>query len=43
VLGALAVAIHAEVPLDRLNHMIFAYPTFHRGIGDALRALAASA
>lgn len=39
VLSALAVAIHGEVPLDRLRHMIFAYPTFHRGIGDALSAL----
>ncbi len=40
VLSALAVAVHGEVPLDRLRHMIFAYPTFHRGIGDALKALA---
>jgi pyruvate/2-oxoglutarate dehydrogenase complex dihydrolipoamide dehydrogenase (E3) component len=40
VLSALAVAIHGEVPLDRLRHMIFAYPTFHRAIGDALKALA---
>jgi pyruvate/2-oxoglutarate dehydrogenase complex dihydrolipoamide dehydrogenase (E3) component len=39
VLSALAVAIHGEVPLDRLRHMIYAYPTFHRGIEDALRDL----
>ncbi|MBB4929616.1 pyruvate/2-oxoglutarate dehydrogenase complex dihydrolipoamide dehydrogenase (E3) component [Lipingzhangella halophila] len=39
VLGALAVAIHAEVPLARLRGMMFAYPTFHRAIGDALGAL----
>jgi pyruvate/2-oxoglutarate dehydrogenase complex dihydrolipoamide dehydrogenase (E3) component len=39
VLGALAVAVHGEVPVDRLRHMIYAYPTFHRGIEDALRAL----
>jgi pyruvate/2-oxoglutarate dehydrogenase complex dihydrolipoamide dehydrogenase (E3) component len=39
VLSALAVAVHAEVPLDRLRHMIYAYPTFHRGIEDALRDL----
>jgi pyruvate/2-oxoglutarate dehydrogenase complex dihydrolipoamide dehydrogenase (E3) component len=39
VLSALALAVHAEVPLDRLRHMIYAYPTFHRGIEDALRDL----
>jgi pyruvate/2-oxoglutarate dehydrogenase complex dihydrolipoamide dehydrogenase (E3) component len=36
VLGALAVAVHAEVPTKSLRHMIFAYPTFHRGIASAL-------
>ncbi len=40
VLGALAVAVHGEVPVERLRHMIYAYPTFHRGIEDALRDLA---
>jgi pyruvate/2-oxoglutarate dehydrogenase complex dihydrolipoamide dehydrogenase (E3) component len=40
VLGALAVAVHGRVPADRLRHMIYAYPTFHRGIEDALRDLA---
>ncbi len=39
VLGALTVAVHARVPLDTLRSMIYAYPTFHRGIEDALRAL----
>jgi pyruvate/2-oxoglutarate dehydrogenase complex dihydrolipoamide dehydrogenase (E3) component len=39
VLGALTVAVHAQVPLDTLRSMIYAYPTFHRGIEDALRAL----
>ena len=39
VLGALAVAVHGEVPVEHLRHMIYAYPTFHRGIEDALRAL----
>jgi pyruvate/2-oxoglutarate dehydrogenase complex dihydrolipoamide dehydrogenase (E3) component len=39
VIGALAVAVHAEVPLDTLRSMIYAYPTFHRGIEDALRDL----
>jgi pyruvate/2-oxoglutarate dehydrogenase complex dihydrolipoamide dehydrogenase (E3) component len=41
VLGALAVAVHGEVPTERLQHMIYAYPTFHRGIEDALRDLSA--
>lgn len=40
VLGALAVAVHGRVPTERLEHMIYAYPTFHRAIGDAVRALA---
>jgi pyruvate/2-oxoglutarate dehydrogenase complex dihydrolipoamide dehydrogenase (E3) component len=40
VLGALSVAVHAAVPLDRLRSMIYAYPTFHRGIEDALGRLA---
>jgi len=39
VLSALAVAVHAEVPVVTLRHMIYAYPTFHRGIEDALRDL----
>jgi pyruvate/2-oxoglutarate dehydrogenase complex dihydrolipoamide dehydrogenase (E3) component len=39
VLGALSVAVHAEVPIERLRHMIYAYPTFHRGISDALSSL----
>ena len=39
VLGALAVAVHARVPVRELRQMIYAYPTFHRGIEDALRDL----
>jgi pyruvate/2-oxoglutarate dehydrogenase complex dihydrolipoamide dehydrogenase (E3) component len=39
VLYGLAVAIHGEVPIDRLRHMIFAYPTFHRAIEVALADL----
>jgi pyruvate/2-oxoglutarate dehydrogenase complex dihydrolipoamide dehydrogenase (E3) component len=39
VLSALAVAVHGEVPVEKLRHMIYAYPTFHRGIEDALRDL----
>ncbi|MEV6106616.1 NAD(P)/FAD-dependent oxidoreductase [Streptomyces sp. NPDC051940] len=39
VLYGLAVAVSAEVPVDHLRHMIHAYPTFHRGVEDALAAL----
>jgi len=39
VLGALVVAVHAAVPVQRLREMIYAYPTFHRGIEDALAGL----
>ena len=39
VLGALAVAVHAAVPVQRLREMIYAYPTFHRAIEDALAGL----
>ena len=39
VLGALTLAVHARVPTGRLRQMIYAYPTFHRGIEDALRDL----
>ena len=39
VLGALAVAVHAAVPTGTLTEMIYAYPTFHRGIEDALHDL----
>ena len=39
ILGFLAVAVHAEVPVDTLRSMIFAYPTFHRAIESALADL----
>jgi pyruvate/2-oxoglutarate dehydrogenase complex dihydrolipoamide dehydrogenase (E3) component len=39
VLGALAVAVHGQIPVERLRHMIYAHPTFHRAIEDALRDL----
>jgi hypothetical protein len=35
----LALAVHARVPVTVLQSMIFAYPTFHRGVLDALAAL----
>jgi pyruvate/2-oxoglutarate dehydrogenase complex dihydrolipoamide dehydrogenase (E3) component len=41
VLSALAVAVHAEVPTAVLGQMIYAYPTFHRAIADAVADLAA--
>jgi pyruvate/2-oxoglutarate dehydrogenase complex dihydrolipoamide dehydrogenase (E3) component len=40
ILGLLTLAVHAEVPTDRMRQMIYAYPTFHRGVEDALRDLA---
>jgi pyruvate/2-oxoglutarate dehydrogenase complex dihydrolipoamide dehydrogenase (E3) component len=40
VLGALAVAVHGRVPVAALRAMIYAYPTFHRGIEAALGDLA---
>jgi pyruvate/2-oxoglutarate dehydrogenase complex dihydrolipoamide dehydrogenase (E3) component len=39
VLGLLTLAVHAEVPVDHLRRMIYAYPTFHRAVEDALRGL----
>jgi pyruvate/2-oxoglutarate dehydrogenase complex dihydrolipoamide dehydrogenase (E3) component len=39
VLSALAVAVHARVPVATLRHMIYAYPTFHRAIETAVRQL----
>ena len=39
IIGALSVAVAAEVPISRLRHMIYAYPTFHRGILQAVTAL----
>lgn len=36
LLGALAVAVHGEVPVQRLREMIYAFPTFHRAIEAAL-------
>jgi pyruvate/2-oxoglutarate dehydrogenase complex dihydrolipoamide dehydrogenase (E3) component len=36
VLGLLSLAVHAKVPVSTLKSMIYAYPTFHKGIEDAL-------
>lgn len=40
VLGLLALAVHAAVPVATLRTMIYAYPTFHRAIETALGELA---
>jgi pyruvate/2-oxoglutarate dehydrogenase complex dihydrolipoamide dehydrogenase (E3) component len=40
VLSMLALAIQAAVPVATLRAMIYAYPTFYRGIEDALGDLA---
>ena len=39
ILGFLAVAVHAEVPVVTLRSMIYAYPNFHRAIETALTGL----
>jgi pyruvate/2-oxoglutarate dehydrogenase complex dihydrolipoamide dehydrogenase (E3) component len=39
VLSMLTLAVHARVPVEQLRSMIYAYPTFHRGVEDALRDL----
>ncbi len=36
ILGLLAAAVHAEIPVATLRGMHFAYPTFHRAIEAAL-------
>jgi pyruvate/2-oxoglutarate dehydrogenase complex dihydrolipoamide dehydrogenase (E3) component len=40
IMSMLALAVHAEVPLDTLLHMHFAYPTYHRAIESVLKDLA---
>jgi pyruvate/2-oxoglutarate dehydrogenase complex dihydrolipoamide dehydrogenase (E3) component len=40
MLSMLATAVHAEVPTETLKSMIYAYPTFHRGIEYTLGQLA---
>jgi pyruvate/2-oxoglutarate dehydrogenase complex dihydrolipoamide dehydrogenase (E3) component len=39
ILGFLAVAVHAAVPVETLRNMMYAYPTFHRAIESALADL----
>lgn len=38
VLGMLGLAVHAATPLADLRSMIYAFPTFYGGIGEALGA-----
>ncbi|MDA1280726.1 MAG: FAD-dependent oxidoreductase, partial [Chloroflexi bacterium] len=40
ILGLVTLAIHARIPLDDLRSMIYAYPTFYGGIGEAIGAYA---
>jgi len=39
VLSMLTLAVHAAIPVQRLREMIYAYPTFHRAVPDALAQL----
>ena len=39
VLSMLTLAVHARVPVKRLGAMIYAYPTFHRAVQDAIAGL----
>lgn len=39
VLSVLTLAVHAQVPTATLTSMIYAYPTFHRAVEDALKGL----
>ncbi len=39
MISMLALAVHAKTPVSTLRSMIFAYPTFWRGIEDALNQL----
>jgi pyruvate/2-oxoglutarate dehydrogenase complex dihydrolipoamide dehydrogenase (E3) component len=39
VLSMLTLAVHARIPVRRLGEMIYAYPTFHRAVSDALAEL----
>jgi pyruvate/2-oxoglutarate dehydrogenase complex dihydrolipoamide dehydrogenase (E3) component len=39
ILGMLTLAVHAKVPLWTLATMHYAYPTLHRAILEAVRAI----
>lgn len=40
VLGLLAAAVHARMPIEELRRMIYAFPTFYGGVGEAIGAYA---
>jgi pyruvate/2-oxoglutarate dehydrogenase complex dihydrolipoamide dehydrogenase (E3) component len=40
IMSMLALAIHAEVPIETVLHMHFAYPTYHRAIETVLKEIA---
>jgi pyruvate/2-oxoglutarate dehydrogenase complex dihydrolipoamide dehydrogenase (E3) component len=40
VLGMLTLAVHSATPVALMRNMIYAYPTFHRGVESALAELA---
>jgi pyruvate/2-oxoglutarate dehydrogenase complex dihydrolipoamide dehydrogenase (E3) component len=39
VLSMLTTAVHARVPTETLRSMVYAYPTFHRAVEEALKDL----
>jgi pyruvate/2-oxoglutarate dehydrogenase complex dihydrolipoamide dehydrogenase (E3) component len=41
LLGIFELAIKMQIPSDELRHLIYAYPTFYRGSGEAVRKLGA--
>ena len=40
MLGMLSLAVHARVPMEELRNMIYGFPTFCGGIGEAIGAYA---
>ena len=42
VLSILVLAITEEIPTERLRHLIYAYPTFHRGLEPVLDELSST-
>ena len=32
----LSLAVHSAVPVEQMRRMIYAFPTFHRAVHDAL-------
>ncbi len=39
ILGIFELAIKLQTPSDDLRHLVYAYPTFYRGVGEAVRKL----